>query len=257
MILTIDVGNTNTVLGIYKEGEMTAHWRISTDLEKTADEYGILLKNLFSYEDIDPENIKDIVISSTVPPIVTVLEQVAREYFSLYPLVVGPGVKTGMDINMDNPREVGADRIVNAVGAYQKYNTSLIIVDFGTATSFDAVSKKGNFMGGAIAPGIGISTEALFNYAAKLPRIELKKPDTAIGKNSIMAMQSGIIYGFVGQVEAMINKFKEELGVESTVVATGGLVNLIAPETELIDRVEPFLTLDGLYYIAQINGIEG
>ncbi len=257
MILAIDVGNTNTVLGIYKENEMIAHWRISTDKDKTVDEYGILLKNLFSYENIDTENIKDIIISSTVPPIVTVLEQVGREYFDLYPLVVGPGVKTGMNIKMDNPREVGADRIVNAVGAYQKYDSPLIVVDFGTATSIDAVSEKGNFIGGAIAPGIGISTEALFNYAAKLPRIELKKPDKAIGKNSIMAMQSGIIYGFVGQTEALISKFKEELSVDSTVVATGGLVNLIAPETELIDRVEPFLTLDGLFHIAQINGISG
>jgi len=257
MILAIDVGNTNTVLGIYKEGEMIAHWRISTDKDKTVDEYGILLKNLFSVENIDTKNVKDIIISSTVPPIVTVLEQASREYFGHFPLVVGPGVKTGMNIKMDNPREVGADRIVNAVGAYEKYKGPLIIVDFGTATSIDAISKKGNFIGGAIAPGIGISTEALFNYAAKLPRIELKKPDKAIGKNSIMAMQSGIIYGFVGQTEALIKKFKEELGQESTVVATGGLVNLIAPETTLIDRVEPFLTLKGLYYIAKLNGIEG
>ena len=257
MILAIDVGNTNTVLGIYKDDEMSAHWRISTDKDKTVDEYGILLKNLFSYENIDTKNVKDIVISSTVPPIVTVLEEVAKEYFNLSPMVVGPGVKTGMNIKMDNPREVGADRIVNAVGAYEKYGAPLVVVDFGTATSFDAVSAEGNFIGGAIAPGIGISTEALFNYAAKLPRIELKKPDTAIGKNSIMAMQSGIIYGFVGQVEAMIEKFQEEINGESTVVATGGLVNLIAPETKMIDKVEPFLTLDGLCHIGKINGIKG
>lgn len=257
MILAIDVGNTNTVLGIYKEKEMIAHWRISTDKDKTVDEYGILLRNLFSHENIDAENIRDIVISSTVPPIVTVLEEVGHLYFDLYPLVIGPGVKTGMNIKMDNPREVGADRIVNAVGAYQKYEPPLIVVDFGTATSIDAVSKNGNFIGGAIAPGIGISTEALFNYAAKLPRIELKKPSKAIGKNSVMAMQSGIIYGFVGQTEALISKFKEEIKGESTVVATGGLVNLIAPETEMIDAVEAFLTLEGLQYIAEINGVKG
>jgi type III pantothenate kinase len=256
MILTIDVGNTNTVMGIYKNQEMIAHWRISTDKNKTSDEYGILFQNLFYEGNIRNNDITDVLISSTVPPVVTVLEKMAHEYFEGCPLIIGPGVKTGMSINMDNPREVGADRIVNAVGAYQKYGAPLIVVDFGTATSFDAVTINGDFIGGSIAPGIGISSEALFNQAAKLPRVELKKPDKVIGKNSILAMQSGIIYGFVGQVEALIRKFKKELSSESKVVATGGLVNLIAPETELIDKVEPFLTLDGLYHIGQLNDIK-
>ena len=253
MILTIDVGNTNTVMGIYKNEEMVAHWRISTDKNKTADEYGMLFQNLFYEGDICNDDIKDVLISSTVPPVVTVLEQMALQYFEVEPLIVGPGIKTGMSIKMDNPREVGADRIVNAVGAYQKYGAPLIVVDFGTATSFDAVSKNGNFIGGAIAPGIGISSEALFSHAAKLPRVELKKPRKAIGTNSVTAMQSGIIYGFVGQVEALIDKFKKELSSGCTVVATGGLVELIAPETDLIDEVELFLTLEGLHHIGRLN----
>lgn len=255
VILTIDVGNTNTVLGVYKEGRLVKHWRISTDKDKTPDEYGILLKDLFSFAKIDCEEIKGIVISSVVPPVVTVLEETSQVYFNLQPLVIGPGVKTGMNIKMDNPREVGADRIVNAVGAYQEYGGPLIIVDFGTATTFCAVSENGDYLGGAIAPGVNISTEALFEHAAKLPRVELKKPNRAIGKNTTMSMQAGIIFGFVGQIETLIKKIKEELSPDSRVVGTGGLVELLAAETELIDVVEPFLTLEGLYYIGELNGV--
>ncbi len=256
MILAIDVGNTNTVLGVYKNEKLIKHWRISTDKDKTPDEYGILLEELFSYADISCEEITGIIISSVVPPVVTVLEQTARVYFNLQPLIIGPGVKTGINIKMDNPREVGADRIVNAVGASWKYESPLIIVDFGTATTFCAISKTRDYMGGAIAPGVVISTEALFEHAAKLPRVELKRPEKAIGKNTVMGMQAGIIYGFVGQVEALVERFKDEFSPHSMVVATGGLAELLAAETEMIDVVEPFLTLEGLYYIGRLNGVK-
>ncbi|MFW6006977.1 MAG: type III pantothenate kinase [Bacillota bacterium] len=257
MILAIDVGNTNTVLGVYQNGEMLTHWRISTDKDKTPDEYGILFKSLFTFEKLNVKDITGIIISSVVPPVVTVLEYTADRYFDLKPLIVEPGIKTGLNIKMDNPREVGADRIVNAVAAFLKFGGPLVIVDFGTATTFCAVSKKGNYIGGAIAPGIGISTEALFDYAAKLPRVELKNPGKAIGKNTVQGMQSGIIYGFTGQVKELISRFKSELEQSSTVVATGGLVDLVAEEVESIDKVEPFLTLDGLYHIGKLNGFEG
>ncbi len=256
MILTVDTGNTNTVLGIYDRGKRKTHWRISTDKDKTADEYGVLFRNFFSYAEIKRSSINGIIISSVVPPIVTVLQETANRYFNLKPMIIGPGIKTGINIKVENPPEVGADRIVNAVAALQKYGGPLIIVDFGTATTFCAVSEKNDYLGGAIAPGIEISTEALFSYAAKLPRIELKAPKKAIGRNTVSGMQSGIIYGFVGQVEAIIRRFKKEIKKECKVVATGGLVDLIASETELIDYTEPFLTLDGLYHISKLNGIE-
>ncbi len=256
MILTMDVGNTNTVLGLYKENEMRTHWRISTDKNKTPDEYGILLHNLFESANLSSNKVKGIIISSVVPPIVRVLKKTANKYFGVKPLVVGPGVKTGMNIKMDNPREVGADRIVNAVAGHHFYDGALIIVDFGTATTFCAVSENGDYLGGAIAPGIGISAEALFNQSAKLPRIELLSPKRAVAKNTISGMQAGIVYGFVGQVEYLIDKFKEELSAESTVIATGGLVSLISRETDKIDVIEPFLTLKGLHVIGEMNGIK-
>jgi len=257
MILTIDVGNTNTVLGVFEDGKLKKHWYISTDQDKTSDEYGILINNLFTYEKIDIKSLKGIAISSVVPPVVTSLKKAVQGFLDIEPLVVGPGVKTGINIKMDNPREVGADRIVNAVAAYEKFGgQALIVVDFGTATTIDAISGDGDYLGGAIAPGIGISTEALFQNAAKLPRIELTKPKTAIGKNTITAMQSGIVYGFVGQTEGLIKQFKKEIGEKTYVIATGGLVNLIAPETELIDKTEPYLTLEGLFYIVELNGVK-
>ncbi len=256
MILTIDVGNTNTVLGVFENGTLKKDWYISTDKDKTSDEYGILINNLFTYEKLDIKEVTAIAISSVVPPIVTSLKMAAENFLGIEPLIVGPGVKTGINIKMDNPREVGADRIVNAVAAYEKFGGQpLIIVDFGTATTIDAISGEGEYLGGAIAPGVGISTEALFRNAAKLPRVELVKPKSAIGKNTIMAMQSGIIYGFIGQVEGLIGQFKKEIGEETYVIATGGLVNLIAPETEMIDKTEPYLTLEGLLYIIELNGV--
>ncbi|MEJ6952500.1 type III pantothenate kinase [Natronospora cellulosivora (SeqCode)] len=257
MILTVDIGNTNIVLGVIENEELLDDWRISTDKNKTSYEYSILLKNLFNYGEIDLTQINGVAISSVVPPVSSSISRAVQDLFSIEPLVVGPGIKTGLNIKMDNPREVGADRIVNAVAAYQKYQgQALIIVDFGTATTLCAVSEEGDYLGGAIAPGLGISTEALFNYAAKLPRVDLIKPKNAIGKSTVTAMQSGIIYGFVGQVEGLIKHFKEELDPNAYVIATGGLLDLIAAETELIDKTEPFLTLEGLYYIAKINRIK-
>lgn len=255
MILTMDIGNTNTVLGLYDGNELIDHWRISTDRNKTSDEYGMLFKNLFKSTDIENEDVNSIIISSVVPPILRILKKTAYRYFDVNPLVIGPGVKTGMNIKTDNPKEVGADRIVNAVAASYSYQGPLIIVDFGTATTFCAVSSKGEYLGGAIAPGIGISAEALFSQSAKLPRIELIEPGQAIGKNTINSMKSGIVYGFVGQVEYLIKKLKKELSQDAVVIATGGLVSLINAETDLIDHVEPFLTLKGLKIIADRNGL--
>ena len=253
MILAIDVGNTNTVLGVYKENERIIDWRISTDNDKTSDEYGILLKNLFAHENLKPQKVEEIIISSVVPPVVSVLEKTAARFFGLKPMVVGPGIKTGLNIEVDNPREVGADRIVNAVAALQKYEPPMIIIDFGTATTLCAISEKGSYLGGSIAPGINISIEALFDYAAKLPRVELKDPPSPIGKNTVESMQSGIIYGVVGQVEGLIERFQQKLGDNCPVIATGGLVNKVASRTQKIDKVEPYLTLEGLYYLSKLN----
>ncbi|MBM7856041.1 type III pantothenate kinase [Desulfohalotomaculum tongense] len=252
MILVFDVGNTNTVLGVYKGENLVAHWRVSTDCNRTADEYGMLLNSLFQYAGLDINKINAVVISSVVPPMMHSLERMSKRYFNVSPMVVGPGVKTGMPIKMDNPREVGADRIVNAVAGYSLYGGPLIIVDFGTATTFCAVNKKGEYVGGVIAPGIGISTEALFAHAAKLPRVELKRPPSVLGKNTVHGMQSGIVFGYAGLVDEIVRRIKKELG-ECTVIATGGLAELIAKETGTIDKVEPFLTLTGLRLIYQRN----
>ncbi|WP_031517132.1 type III pantothenate kinase [Desulfofalx alkaliphila] len=248
MILVFDVGNTNTVLGVFNRDQLIAHWRISTNRNRTADEYGILLANLFQCAGLDKSQISEMIISSVVPPLMQTLETMSQRYFNVRPLVVGPGVKTGMPIKVDNPRELGADRIVNAVAGFHLHGGPLIIVDFGTATTFCAVNAKGEYLGGAIAPGIRISTEALFAQAAKLPRVELKSPPSVIGKNTIHSMQSGIIYGYAGLVEEMVRRFKNELG-ECKVIATGGLAEQIAQEASSIDKVEPFLTLIGLRLI--------
>ena len=253
MILVFDVGNTNMAIGVYKGKEMLTHWRIKTDEGRTSDEYGMLLRDLFTFHGIEMIQIQAVVISSVVPSLMMELERTSQQYFSCKPLVVGPGVKTGLAIKYDNPREVGADRVVNAVAAYHKYEGPLIIVDFGTATTFCVVNEKGEYLGGAISPGIKVSTEALVVKAAKLPRVELIKPRNIIGKNTISSMQSGIIYGFVGQVEGIINRIQKEIGGNARVIATGGLAPTIARETESIHIIDELLTLDGLRIIYELN----
>lgn len=250
MILLVDVGNTNIVLGVHKDNKYIASWRISTDAKKTSDEYGIQVMQLFSQNNLDPKEVKGIIISSVVPNIMHSLENMIRKCFSIEPIIVGPGIKTGMNIKYDNPKEVGADRIVNAVAAYEMYKKPMIIIDFGTATTFCAITKTGDYLGGCIVPGIKISSDALFERAAKLPRVELEVPKNIICKDTISSMQSGILYGYIGQVEYIVNKMKEEMKRKSKeeplVVATGGLAKLIAKKTKVIDNVDPDLTLEGL-----------
>ena len=253
MLLVIDVGNSNIVLGIYNADHLIRDWRISTDKAKTPDEYAILIHDLFRLADIHFSDIKAIIIYSVVPTLTGVLEKLCRQYFSFAPYVVGPGIKTGMPIQYDNPKEVGADRIVNAVAGFDKYHCPLIIVDFGTATTFDFVNRKGEYCGGAIAPGLMISTEALFQKASKLPRVEIVKPASIIAKNTVNSMQAGIFYGYVGMVDEIVSRMKIESKDSPRVIATGGLAALIAPESKTIEEVDEYLTLEGLKLLYQRN----
>lgn len=254
MLLVIDVGNTNIVLGVYDKDTLVGHWRISTDRVRTTDEYGMLIMNLFFHDrKVNAKDITDIIISSVVPPVMPALERVCSRYFNVTPLIVGPGTKTGIAIKYDNPREVGADRIVNAVAAHTAYEGSLIVIDFGTATTYCAVLGNGDYIGGVITPGVTIAAESLFQRAAKLPRIEVKDPGQVISKNTVASMQSGMFYGYVGQVEGLVARMKEEIGGQVTVVATGGLAQLISSATDSIDYVEPMLTLEGLRLIYERN----
>lgn len=254
MLFVMDIGNTNIVMGVYGKDELLFHWRLGTDKEKSSDEYGILILELLNYEKIDVDKIKAAIVASVVPPINNTIEKAIFKYLKVKPLFVGPGIKTGLNIKLDDPRELGADRIVNAVAAYEIYGGPVIIVDFGTATTFCVVTSRGEYLGGAICPGIGISVEALFHRTSKLPKIDIVKTSGIIGKNTIAAMQSGIFYGYVGQVDYIVRRMKEEIketGVK--VVATGGLSGLIAAESAAIDKVNGLLTLEGLKIIYEKN----
>ncbi|MDR2017337.1 MAG: type III pantothenate kinase [Syntrophobacterales bacterium] len=253
MLLVIDIGNTNIVFGVYNDDTLVNHWRLSASIQKTVDENAILLNSLLGFEKINLVDIDSAIISCVVPPMLIPFEIICRKYVGIRPLVVEPGIKTGMPILYENPQEVGADRIVNAVAGYEKYKKSLIIVDFGTATTFDYVTARGEYAGGAIAPGIMISLGALFESASKLPRVELIKPKSLIGRNTVHAMQSGIIYGYVGLVDGIVNKMKEEVRTNPYVIATGGLSSFIFKESQTVDEVDEMLTLRGLKILYQKN----
>jgi type III pantothenate kinase len=262
MLLVIDVGNTNTVLGVFEQashrpGEdittepvryerLAANWRVGSHLTRTVDEYGVIFRNLFSMDNLEVSDVQGIVIASVVPPLDPVLRQVCERYFNIKPLFIEPGVKTGMQVLYDNPAEVGADRIVNAVAAFEKYGGPTVIVDFGTATTFDCISKKGEYMGGVICPGIGISADALFQRTARLPRVEIRKPPRVIGTTTVGSLQSGLYYGYLGLVDGILERLVDDMGSETHVVATGGLGAMIGTGSRFIKNVDEFLTLEGL-----------
>ena len=258
MILTLDIGNTNIKTALFEGGEMAHYWRISTSLSKTSDEYGILLMNMFAHEDVKPEEVEGIVISSVVPTINFTIEHMCQNYFHMQPMMVAPGIKTGINIKYENPRELGSDRIANAVAAYAQYGGPCIFIDFGTATTFGVVDENGSFLGGSIFPGIKVASEALVSGTAKLPRFAIEKPESVIGRTTLTNLQSGMYYGYVGLVKHIVQKMKQELGrQDAIVVATGGMALLISEESKVIDKLDGLLTLKGLRMIYERNKAEG
>jgi len=254
MILTMDVGNTNIKSALFDGNEMLKYWRIATNRSQSSDELGMLMMNLFRFNGIDETKVNGIMMSSVVPQINFTVEHMCRNYFGMEPMKIGPGVKTGINIRYENPRELGSDRIANAVAAYELYGGPCITIDFGTATSFGVISAKGEFVGGAIAPGLKLAADALTEHAAKLPRFELAKPDSVIGRNTITNMQAGIVYGYIGQVNYLVSRMKKELKApEAKVIATGGLAVLVAEESKVIDVMDGLLTLKGLKLIYEKN----
>ncbi|MBF0380840.1 MAG: type III pantothenate kinase [Magnetococcales bacterium] len=254
MLLVVDIGNTNLVLGVYKGKSLIRHWRLATRVDQTGDEYGILVANLFNLADISLDQIKGVIIASVVPPIQSAIVRALRRYLDIPPIIVGPGLKTSMPIRYDNPRDVGADRIVNGVAAYDLIGGAVVVVDFGTATTFDLIGPKGDYLGGAIAPGLGLSMNALFEKTAKLPRIELVRPKKVVGRDTVASMQSGLFWGYVGLVDGLIDRIIVESGYDPVkVVATGGLARLMATESEKIELIDEFLTLNGLRLLYERN----
>jgi type III pantothenate kinase len=249
MLLAVDIGNTNIALGVFEGNDLIQRWKIRSEREKTSDEYEITLLNLLALAHLEAKNIRSVIISSVVPPLTPVFQSLSQGLLEVNPLVVGPGLKTGMPILYENPQEVGADRVVASVAAFEKYGGPVIIVDFGTATTFDAISEKGEYLGGAIAPGIQISAEALYLKTAKLPRIEIKKPKDAIGRTTVTSMQSGLYFGYIGLISKIIEEISKELGKETKIVATGSFASQIYPDLASIEYLEPFLVLDGLRII--------
>ncbi|MGB9723501.1 MAG: type III pantothenate kinase [Chloroflexia bacterium] len=253
MLLCIDIGNTNIVLGLYQGENLLYHWRIATDRERTADEYAALFLTLLEHAGLEDASVYGAAIASVVPPLTGAFVDLCRRHLGVDPLVVDAGVRTGVRLRIENAREVGADRVVNAAAAFRKYGGPACVVDFGTATTFDAISAEGDYLGGAIAPGIGIAAKALTERTAKLPQVELVPPPQAIGRNTVQSMQSGILFGYVGLVEGMVARFRRELGPEMRVIATGGLAELIARETDVFQVVDPWLTLEGLRLVYELN----
>jgi len=253
MLLAVDIGNTNITFGLYEGEELGPRWRIRTVQDKMPDEYGILMEQLFRYRGHSLQEVTGVAIASVVPPLTPIFEQVSRDYMKQEPLIVDAGVKTGVRIRYENPRDVGADRVVDAAAVKALYSLPACVVDFGTATTFDAITAEGDYLGGAIAPGLGIAAQALYERTAKLHRVELSRPPSAIGRNTTHAIQSGLLFGYVGLVEGLVNRFKAELGPQTHVIATGGLAEIVARETTIIDTVDPWLTLHGLRIIYEMN----
>jgi len=264
MLLVLDVGNTNTVLGVYENSapgfagktgapRLMAHWRVATVMTHTVDEYGVLFRNLFAIGKVEAAEVRGIIISSVVPPMDSTLREVCERYFHLKPLFVEPGIKTGMPVLYENPQEVGADRIVNGVAAFEKFGGPCVVVDLGTATTFDAVSRKGEYLGGVISPGIGISARALYEHTSRLPLVDIRKPAKVIGTNTVGSIQAGLFFGYLGLVDGILERLINELGPDTKVVATGGLASMIGDHSKYIKNVDDLLTLDGLRIIWERN----